>query len=403
MALYSYKGIDKTGKEIRATINSDSENQAKQKLRSSGIMLISIKEQKAEAAKSKSTISFGRTVSIADLALMTRQLATLIRANIQIVEALNALIDQADNQQLKVVLSEIKQKVNEGSSLAGALADYPKIFNNVYVNMVEAGETSGTLAVVLLRLAEFTENQVKLKSKIRGAMTYPVVMMVIGSLMIGIIFTVAIPKITKIFVTMKRAIPVQTRICIWISNFLQSYWWVLILGAFIGYYLFKKYINSPSGRKKWHATLLRLPIVANLIIMINISRFCSTLGTLLASGVPILTSMKIVINLISNIHMAKAVEAAKVSVAEGRSLAIPLEKSGLFPSMVTHMIKLGERSGEIEPMLQIIAENYEDQVDAKLSGLTSILEPIMLVVMGIVVAFIVISVIVPMMELNQLR
>lgn len=402
MALYTYKGINTSGKEIKATINSESISIAKQKIKSMGIMLITINEQKSGTEK-KGSISFGSGVNIQDLSLMTRQLATLIKAKIQIVEALSALVDQADNQKLKIILAEVKQKVNEGSSLANALADYPKVFNNVFINMVDAGESSGTLDVVLLRLADFTEAQVKLKNKIKGAMMYPIIMAFVGSVMMGIIFAFVIPKITKIFVTMKKELPLQTQVCIWISNFVRNYWWGIIIGMFLFWIIFNKYITSKKGEPIWHKVLLKMPIVGELSVMINVGRFCSTLATLLKSGVPILIALKIVRNLIGNVHMQSAVESSRVSIAEGGSLAAPLASSGHFPSVVTHMLKLGERSGELEPMLEIIAENYEDQVNTKLAGLTTILEPIMIVALGLAVGFIVFSVVVPMMELNTLR
>ncbi|WP_127717309.1 type II secretion system inner membrane protein GspF [Halobacteriovorax sp. HLS] len=405
MAIYAYKGLDKTGKEIKSSVNAESLTTAKSKIRSSGVMLIEISEQKSQNKNSSSGsgLSFGQTVSIQDLSLMTRQLATLIKAKIQIVEAFSALVDQTDNQKLKIILAEIKQKVNEGSSLAKALSDYPKVFDNVYVNMVEAGESSGTLQVVLLKLADFTEAQVKLKNKVKGAMTYPIIMIGVGSLMMGIIFIFVIPKITKIFDTMKKELPIQTQICIWISEFLKGYWWAVILAVIFGSMFFKKYITSKKGKFKWDKLLLKLPVIGELVMMVNVSRFCSTLATLLNSGVPIMAALKIVKNLIGNVHMQNAVEEARVNVSEGASLSAPLARSGLFPTMVTHMMTLGEKAGELEDMLLIISENYEDQVEGKLNGLTSVLEPIMLVGMGIAVAFIIFSVVVPMMELNSIN
>ena len=234
-------------------------------------------------------------------------------------------------------------------------------------------------------------------------MTYPVVMIVFGSIMMGIIFVFVIPKITKIFVSMKKELPLQTEICIWISDFLKGYWWAVIFGVILTWIMFNRYISTKSGEKKWHALLLKMPIVGKLTTMINVSRFCSTLETLLSSGVPIITAMKIVMNLVSNVHIRSTIALAKDSVQEGGTIAKPLKESGLFPSMVTHMIALGERSGEIEPMLKIVAENYEDQVNSKLNGLTSTLEPIMMVAMGGAVAFIVFSVVVPMMELSSMK
>lgn len=403
MAIFEYKGLDRTGREVKASINCEGINQAKSKVKSLGIMLIDIKEKKSGASKDKSSFSFGGSIKVEELALFTRQLATLAKAKIQIVEALAALMDQTDHPRLKVILSEIRGKVNEGTSLAKAFGDYPKVFDNVYVNMVEAGEQSGNLEIVLLRLADFTEAQTKLKNQIKGAITYPIIMVIIGAIMFGVIFTVVIPKITKIFETMDKALPLPTQICIWISDFLLHYWWAVIIGAFASYYFFIKYIHSPKGKSSWHKLLLRLPIVGELTMMINVSRFCSTLATLMSSGVPILTAMTIVKNIIANVHMAKAVDEARVLIKEGGSMATPLKASGYYPTMVTHMITLGEKSGELEPMLKIVSDNYEDQVNNKLNGLTAVLEPIMMVGMGLAVGFIVFSVVIPMMELNSMN
>ncbi len=402
MAIYNYKGIDRTGVEKRGAVNAEGIAHAKQKVRALGIMLTAIKEQKSKSGAGFN-INFGSVVSVEDLSLMTRQLATLFKAKIQVVESFTALIEQCENPRLRVILSEIRQKVNEGSSLANALKDYPKVFDNIYVNMVEAGESSGTLDVVLLRLAEFTESSVKLKNKVKGAMMYPVIMLMVGSVVLGVILVLVIPKITKIFTSLKKELPLPTQICIWLSNFLQHYWWLVIIGFFVGLWAFRKYISTPKGRALWDSFTLKVPVFGDLVMMINVSRFCSTLATLLNSGVPILASMKIVKNLISNVHMQRAIENSRINVSEGSSLAAPLEQSGYFPKMVTHMVSLGEKSGELEPMLNIIADNYEDQVEAKLNGLTSILEPIMMVGMGGAVAFIVMSVVVPMMELNSIN
>lgn len=404
MPIYAYKGMDRSGKEIKNTINVESIAAAKQRVKAMGIMLIDIREQKAQGTGAGgSLLRMGGSVPVDDLAMMTRQLATLIKAKIQIVEALGALTDQVENANLRLVLSDLRQKVNEGASLAKALQDHPKVFSSIYANMVEAGEASGTLEIVLLRLADFTESQVKLKNKIKGAMTYPIIMGVFGFVMMNVIFIFVIPKIAKIFISMKKELPFITQVCIWISNFLVNYWWLVIIGLIAMIYGTMKYISTPRGMYRWHALQLRLPILGILVKMINVSRFCSTLGTLMNSGVPILTALTIVKNLIPNVHMKDAVEKARQSVSEGASLAQPLIQSGYFPPLVTHMIKLGERSGELEPMLKIISENYEDQVQSRISGLTSILEPIMMICLGTAIGFIVFAVVIPMMNMNSLR
>lgn len=403
MPIFAYRGLDRGGKDVRNSINAESIIAAKQKIKAAGVMLVEIKEEKAQSGASKAVFNFKGGVSVEDLALMTRQFSTLIRAKIPVAEALSALNDQLDNDTLRVVLSTVKQKVTEGAGLADAMSEHPKVFSTVYVNMVQAGEASGNLEIVLLRLADFTESQMKLKNKIRGAMTYPVIMAVVGFAMMNIIFIFVIPKIAKIFTSMKRDLPLQTKICIWISEFLQSYWWLVIVSMIAAWYFSQRYIATKKGESQWHLLVLKLPLIGTLTRMINVSRFCSTLATLLNSGVPILAAMSIVKNLIPNVHMKEAIEKSRLSVSEGASLTAPLIASGHFPPLVTHMIRLGEKSGELEPMLKIISENYEDQVESKIAGLTSILEPVMMVLLGLAVAFIVFSVVVPMMSLNSVR
>ncbi len=402
MPIYAYKGINKSGQDVKDTINCESELVAKQRIKSMGVMLVSIKEKKAGKSGGSSFLT-SKKVNVNELALMTRQLSTLVKARIQIVESLQALIDQVESDQLRVVLADVKAKVNEGSSLAKALGDHPKIFDNVYCNMVEAGEASGTLDVVLVRLAEFTEAQVKLKNKIVGAMTYPIIITLAGFSMIMLIFIMVIPQIAKMFKSAKKELPGLTKATIAISEFLQNYWWLVIITIIGTVVLVKSYIASESGQRRWHALQLKLPIMGNLIKMINVSRFCSTLGTLLNSGVPILAAMNIVKNLIPNVWMKDNVEESRISVSEGSSMAGPLAKSGHFPTMVTYMISLGEKTGELEPMLEIISENYEDQVESKLNGLTAVIEPIMMIGMGGAVGLIIFSVVIPLMELNKLN
>ncbi len=402
MAIYAYKGLDRSGKEIRGQVKSETIAVAKQKVKAGGVILTEINEESAAKKQTRQGFKLGGRVGVNDLAMMTRQLATLISARIQVVQALTALTDQVENPTLQVVLSDLKQKVNEGSSLAKALAENPKVFNNIYVNMVEAGEASGTLDIVLVRLAEFTESQVKLRNKIKSALYYPIIMAVVGSGLLSFIFLKIIPDIARIFQNGKRELPLMTEISLWISEFLQSYILLLVLAIVFGVMLFLKVISKGSGQRRWHSFLLKAPVIGKLNKMINVSRFCSTLATLLDAGVPILTSLTIVRNLVPNVHMKDDIERSRLAVSEGLSIAGPLVQGGNFPPMVTHMIQLGENSGELEPMLKIISENYEDQVDNQLSGLTSILEPIMIVVLGAVVAFVVLSVILPMLDMNKL-
>lgn len=405
MATYSFKGMTRQGKEIKSSISSESLAGAKAKIKAQGIMLLSIEEQRAKTSSKGVNLTSlsSKAVSVFDLALMTRQLATLIKAKIQVVEALQALSEQMENPTLKITLSEVKQDVNEGESLARALGKHPAVFDNIYVNMVDAGEASGTLDLVLLRLADFTETQVKLKAQIKSAMMYPVIMIVVGSILLSMIFVVVVPKIAKLLQSAKIELPLPTKISIAISHFLQDYWWMLIVGFFLFQYLVRKYISRGRGQRNWHRIQLRIPTIGKLIKMINVSRFCSTLGTLMGAGVPILAALNIVKNLIPNVLMKDTVEKARVNVSEGASLSKPLMDSGHFPPLVTHMIELGEKSGELEPMLSIISDNYEEQVKGQLQNATALIGPIMTVILGGLVAFVVMSVILPMMKMNQIR
>ena len=403
MAIFVYKGIDASGRAVKANITAESIGQAKSKLSTQKIMLTSIAEQKSGAATGSSSLSFGGGVSIESLAIMTRQLATLIKAKFQIVDALGALVEQTENARMKIVLSEVRQKVNEGSSLASALTGYPKIFDNVYINMVEAGEQSGTLEIVLLRLADFTDARMKLKSKIGAALIYPSIITLVGTAMFGIIFAFVIPRLAKVFVSMKKELPWTTKLCLTLSDFFVDYWYLAMPMPFIFYIAFRRYINTPRGRARWDRLVLRIPIAGRLVTMINVSRFSSTLATLLSSGVPILTSMRIVKNLVANVPMQEAVEQCGEQVREGGSMARPLADSGLFPPLLTHMVALGERSGELGPMLEIVSESYEEQVENRLSGLTAILNPVIMIFMFIILAFVLFSVVTPMMELNKIK
>jgi general secretion pathway protein F len=406
MAIFEYKALDAAGKSIRGIIEADSVKTARGKLKKNGLFLNEIREKsavaKGGAARASGGFLFGR-VKITDIALATRQLASLVKANIPLIDALNALIDQTENERLKVVFSTVRGDVNEGSSLAKALGKHPRVFTNIFVNMVEAGESSGTLPLVLVRLADFQESQVRLKNKVTSALMYPMLMMVAAfGLLVGI-FVGVIPKIVKIFEAMNKPMPLQTRILIAISDFLINYWYVLLVIVVLAALAFRKYINSPSGRRRWDGLLLNLPVLGPLLRMLAVARFANTMATLLSGGVPILTAMNIVKNIVSNTLISEAIVQARENVTEGQSIAEPLKRSRQFPPLVIHMIAIGEKTGELPDMLQNVSATYEEQVSVKIEGLTSLLEPAMIIFMGAVVGMIVASVFVPLIELNNIR
>jgi general secretion pathway protein F len=268
--------------------------------------------------------------------------------------------------------------------------------------MVRAGESSGALDVVLIRLADFTESQARLRSKIMGTMAYPVFMMGIGTVVLGVLFAVVIPKIVKIFDDSRVALPWYTRILISISSFVSQWWWALVLAAIAAIWGFLRWRGTKEGRARWDRFVLRIPIFGKLIRIIAIGRFARTLSTLLKSGVGLLTAMDIVRNIVGNTRLAEVIEQARDAIREGESIAAPLKRSGEFPPLVHHMVAVGERSGSLEEMLGNVAKAYEDQVETTIGALTSLLEPIMIICMGAVVAFIVVSVLMPILQLNTL-
>jgi general secretion pathway protein F len=294
----------------------------------------------------------------------------------------------------------VKQKVNEGSSLADALAEHPKVFTDLYVNMIRAGESSGALDVVLVRLADFTESQAQLRSKIIGAMAYPVIMVIVGIAIVGILFVVVIPKVTKIFEDMNVTLPWTTRILIALSSFSRDYWYVMLVAVPGLVYGVRSWVKTPRGRAWWDKTQLKVPIFGELVRMLAISRFAKTLATLLASGVPIITAMDIVKNVVTNTLLSDVIDKARDAIREGESIAAPLKRSGQFPPLVYHMIAIGEKSGQLEEMLQNVAKSYESQTQMRITALTAALEPIMVLAMGGGVAFIVFSILMPIMQLN---
>lgn len=401
--IYDYKAVNSFGKAQKGIVEAENQKAARVKLKKQNLMVTEIVEKSATKPGRSEVPFIGNRVSQADVTATVRQLASLVKANIPLVEALNALVDQTENEKLKVVLAQVRQDVNEGSSLAKATGAHPKIFDNIFVNMIDAGESSGTLGLVLLRLADLKEAQMRLRSKVISSMTYPVLMMVVaGGLMLGI-FTFVIPKLTKIFDSMNKPIPPLTKFLLVLSDaFIE--WWYLFLGfGFLAYTLFRRYVNSPTGRPKWDSFKLKIPVFGSLVRMLAVTRFARTMSTLLSSGVPILTSMNIARNLVDNIPIAKAISDARENITEGQSIAEPLRKSGEFPPMMIHMISIGEKTGELPDMLKNVADTYEEQINTKIDSMTSLLEPIMIVGMGGAVGAIVFSVFMPLMELMNVN
>ena len=406
MPVFEYKALDEKGRPQSGLREADSPKGLRSALRRDGIFLTEVLGQKEAAAVQKRDVSVkrfvGRRISAEDVAITTRQLAVLVGAGIPLVEALTALVDQVDHQRMKRVIGDVKQRVNEGSSLADALGAQGKVFSTLYVNMIRAGESSGALDVVLVRLADFTESQARLRSRIVGALTYPILMLALSGVVLGILFTVVIPKIVRIFEETKVTLPWTTKALIGFTTLVHDYWWAALLLAAGALWGFLRWRNTAEGRAAYDRRILVLPIFGPLIRQIALARFSRTLATLLKSGVPLLTAMDIVKNIVGNVRLATVIDEARTSIQEGESIAAPLKRSGEFPPLVYHMVAIGEKSGELEEMLNNVANAYEAQVETKVGALTSLLEPAMIVFMGLVVAFIVFSILMPILQINTL-
>ena len=406
MPVFEYTALDSRGKTTSGIIDAEGAQAARQKLRTSGIFPVSIKET-LEATPKKASRKFALTrglgrIKPVEVSMMTRQLATLIGAGFPLVSALDALIPQTKSHGFKKILAQTKNLIVEGSSFAQALSKYPGAFSPLYVNMVRAGETSGTLEIVLERLADITEKQQALMNRIQTALAYPIFMMVIGTVVLLVLMIYIVPSITSIFADMDQVLPTPTRILIFLSDFFKSYWWsVLVVFVAIGVF-FNRAKKTTKGRYWIDKTTLLLPGMGILAKKLAVARFARTLGSLLENGVSMLIAMDIVKNIAGNILIADSVETAAIEVGNGQALAAALSGSGIFPQLSIQMIQVGEQSGQLENMLTKIADVYDNEVETSILRLTSYLEPVMILVMGSIVGFIVLSICLPIFEMSQL-
>jgi general secretion pathway protein F len=464
MAVFEYRGlVAASGKQVQGVRDADNAKVLRALLRREGVLLTAAQEEtKARRAQGRNIdlFAFARRVSVGDVAMMTRQLATLVTAGIPLVESVAALTEQVEKIELKRVLTQVRDRLNEGTALAKALEPHPKIFPTLYVNMVAAGEASGTLEQVLTRLSDFMEGQSKLRGKVGAALAYPALMVVIGSVLISIMMVVVVPKVTGIFDSLDRALPWYTSLLINVSGAVGSnetlgiitiivtitlaqrallapkdkkagknpaatiatavalglmvtfgfvvesvtaYLIGLGAGLVIALILARllNYIATPAGKVRKDGFMLKLPIFGPLLRMLAVARFARTLATLLQSGVPLLKAMDIVKNVLDNAKLEAVVQEAAGSIREGQSIAEPLRRSGDFPPIVTHMIAVGEKSGQLEQMLENVARAYDAQVETRVQALTSLLEPLMIVIMGGAVGFIAFAILMPLIQMND--
>ena len=407
MPIYSYKGYDaKSGANRKGKVEADTEKAAKQLVKQRDKVIVAEIKEEAAANKKGESVSLlsqlrGPSVSINELAVMVRQFATLQNAHVPLDECIKALVSQMENPVLRGTLSAVKDSISEGKSLADASREYPGIFNKLYVNMVRAGESSGTLGTVLERLADFMEYQVKVRGQIMQAMMYPLIMIIASVVIIIGMLVFMVPKLAKVFASMKVKIPWYTQIVLDLSDFLRSSWYMVPLFAGLIYIGVKFWLSSEKGKRQLDVIKIKAPIFGPVFLMISVSRFTKTLSTLLSSGVPIIQALDITKNVVNNMILTEVIEQAKIEVQEGKSLSGCIARSGVFPGLVVHMIATGERSGELEEMLGHVAKAYDTEVENKINKMISLIEPLMMVVLMGLAGGIIGAVIIPMMDIMK--
>jgi len=395
MPVFAYRGRSGAG-VVAGEIEADDRPGAVAQLRAKGVIATSVQERQAKAAAVK---KIGGSVKDKDLAIYTRQFSTMVDAGLPIAQCLSILSEQSDSKTLRDVTSRITTEVEGGATLAESFKKYPRVFNDLFVNMLAVGESGGVLDVVLQRLSGYIEKAAKLKSKVKGAMVYPVTIIGVAALVIIFMMIFVIPTFAKMFQGLGADLPVPTRIVMFLSDFTQRYIVVMVIAGAGAIYALKRYYATDQGSKVIDAFLLKVPVIGMLIRKVAVARFTRTLGTLISSGVPILEGLLITARSAGNRVVEATVMQARAAVTSGRTLSEPLKGSTVFPPMVVHMISVGENTGALDQMLQKIADFYDDEVDTAVGALTALLEPMMIVFLGVVVGGLVVAMYLPIFKL----
>jgi general secretion pathway protein F len=402
LPVFEYEALNNAGKAIRGIIDAESVRTARTKLRSQGVYPTEIREESGALARGGPLFGLFGGVNAKELALAFRQLATLLEAGIPLVSSLSAQIHQSGNPVLRKIMTQVRERVREGSSLADALAAHPRVFPSLFVGMVRAGEVSGTLGLTLGRWADFSENQLALRQRIRAALTYPIFMLVIGVGVLFFLMTFVIPTVTKIFSDLGQALPWPTLILISVSDFLSRFWWALLAGlSGLGLWL-RKALRSESGALLWDRVRLRLPLAGEFHRKLAVCRWSRTLGALLSGGLPLLQALEFSQEVVGNRLFSRTLALARERIREGEELALSLKTSGLFSSVVLEMVGVGEKTGNLGKMLEKVALILENEAESELRSLIALAEPVMILIMGVGVGFIAVSILLPILEMSQI-
>jgi general secretion pathway protein F len=402
LPIFEYEALNGSGKAVRGIIDAESARTARTKLKGQGVYPTEIREESAALAQRGSALRLFSRVKAKDLAQVFRQMATLMEAGIPLVSCLSALIDQSGHPYLRTTLTQIRERVREGSSLADALTAHPRIFSGLFIGLVRAGEVSGTLALTLSRWADFSEHQVALRQRIRAALTYPAFMFVIGLGVLFFLLTFVVPTVTKIFSDLGQALPWPTLILIAVSDFLNRFWWAVGAVLILLIFWLRKYLRSESGGLLWDRLKLKLPLVRDLHRRLAVSRWARTLATLLGGGLPLLQALEFSQDVAGNRLLSRALGEARERIREGEEMAPSLKISGLFPSVVLEMVAVGEKGGVLARMLEKVASSLENEAESDLRGLIALVEPLMILVMGVGVGFVALAVLLPILEMSQM-
>jgi len=404
MSAFEYVAVDGGGKEKRGVMEGDSARQVRQNLREQSLLPVSVTEvTEAKSAPGARGITLKRGgLNATELSLITRQLATLVRSGLPLEEALLAVSQQTEKARAAAIVAAVRSRVMEGRSLADGLAAFPQAFPAIYTATVAAGEQSGRLDSVLERLSDYTESRQILQSKIRNAMVYPVLLTVVCVVIVSLLLAYVVPVVVNVFRTGKQQLPLITRALIWLSDGFRHYWWLLAILIVAAVWGFRRWLERPGARKSWHLFQLRLPIVGRVVRGVNAARFARTLSILTASAVPVLEALRIAGEVVANVPMRDAIREAAVKVREGSPIARSLGASKLYPPMLIHLIASGETSGELESMLERAAANQEREMDGIVNTAVNILGPAMILLMGGFVLLIVLALLLPIFQLNQL-
>ncbi len=401
MPIFHYKGYRQNGKESSGTITAATLRDARERLKSDGILPVSIEAEDAQAAR-RGLLAWRRRVDLAELALATRRLATLLGASMPLFEAVATLMEQERPGEMRSVLSRVKERLAEGKGLAAALADEAPLFSESYISMVAAGEASGALDTILERLADFLEEQEAIRSKVATALAYPLLMTLVGGGVMLFLLAFVIPKITTVFADNKAALPLITIILLKVSNILRQLWWLLLLAGAAAIFIYRRLLLRDSFRLKRDTLLLQLPLCGALLQKLLLARFAKILGLLLSSGVPVIRAMEITSEAVVNRAYRIFLGEAKLELLEGGKLSATLSRSPLFPPLLIHLIGIGEQSGTLDAMLNKAGTAFEREFDTATTRFMALLEPVMVLVMGLAVGFVVVAVLLPIFQLNQL-